>query len=299
MARFIISIYFILCGVLSSFSQELGIHWISFPLPNDSSEVLFCHTYDSKYKPQQAAISFASTGRIRVYVNERNITQDICFCNADSNSVNIQTYDVTRLLQPGENIIAVWYAPVEGQPITKQLSLEYYGKDSNGKDFYYMADGNWQCKLLEGCYVKNNREEYFDARHYDNEWKSIDYPRRNWLKPLGAPEGTQALHLSSDIFRNQNTQLRRIISPIDTIATNKTVEYDFGRPFKGTIRLTLRDCKKGAKLQIGNLYYTCSAHLDEQAYLRFLTSNDRLIPNCKKEDFKHIQIMNIEGLEYE
>lgn len=298
MARLIISIYIILCGVLNSFSQELGTHWISYPLPNDSSEVLFCHTYYTKYKPLQAAISFASSGRLRVYVNERNITQDICFCNSDDNSVNIQTYDVTRLLQPGENIIAVWYAPVEGQPISKQLSLEYYGKDSQGTNFYHKADGNWQCKLLEGCYIKNNQKEYFDARQYDNDWKSIDYPRRNWLKPLGAPEGTKRLCLSSDIFGNQNTQLRRIISPIDTITTNKGVEYDFGRPFKGTIRLTLRECKKGAILQIGNLNYTCSGNLDEQAYLRFLTSNDRLIPNGRKEFFKHIQIMNIEGVEY-
>lgn len=299
MARSIINIFMIIYGVLNSYSQELGTHWISYPLPNDSSEVLFCYTYHSQQKPLQAAISFASTGRLRVYINERNITRDISFGNSDSNTVNIQTYDVTRFLQSGSNIIAVWYAPVQGQPLSKQLSLEYYGTDAQGRDFYYMTDGNWRCKLLEGCYVKDNKTEYFDARHYDNEWKSIDYPHSKWLKPLGTYEGENDVRLSTDMLSCQNYQLKGNSSPIDTLFTDKGEEYDFGHPFIGTIRLTLRDSKKGAILQVGNLAYTCSGTMDEQAFLRFLTSNDRLILNDKKEHFKHFQIMNIEGLEYE
>ena len=159
MTRIIISIFLSLFWAPNSFSQELGTHWICYPLPNDSSEVLFSHTYVNQGRPQQAILSFASPGKLRVYVNERNITQDLCFSNPDTSTVTIQTYDVTRFMRPDSNIVAVWYAPTPGQPISKQLSLEYYGKDHTGRDFYHKADGEWKCHLLEGCYIKREEEE--------------------------------------------------------------------------------------------------------------------------------------------
>ena len=141
---------------------------------------------------------FAWTGKLWVYVNERNITQDLCFSNPDTSTVTIQTYDVTRFMRPDSNIVAVWYAPTPGQPISKQLSLEYYGKDHTGRDFYHKADGEWKCHLLEGCYIKRE-EEHFDARSYDNNWKATDYDRRQWLSPLGAFQDEPQLSTSADM----------------------------------------------------------------------------------------------------
>lgn len=298
MTRIIIFIYIILTWVPKSFSQELGTHWISYPLPNDSSEVLFCHTYTTPFWPQRAFVSFASTGRVRVYVNERNITRDICFLNPDTTTVSIQTYDVTRFLRPEGNTIAVWYAPVQGQPISKQLSLEYFGIDERGRDFYHKADGSWQCTLLEGCYIKNNEEEFFDASRYDNDWKAADYHRKGWLRPLGGYAEEKPLPLSCDMFNQANNRLRKILLPSNSTAS-EGFSCVFGYPFKGTIRLTLRNAKKGTILKIGNLTYTCNGELDEQAFTRFLTSTDREFHITESNQLKHIQIMNIEGLEYE
>lgn len=297
MTRIIISIFLSLFWALNSFSQELGTHWICYPLPNDSSEVLFSHTYVNQGRPQQAILSFASPGKLRVYVNERNITQDLCFSNPDTSTVTIQTYDVTRFMRPDSNIIAVWYAPTPGQPISKQLSLEYYGKDHTGRDFYHKADGEWKCHLLEGCYIKRE-EEHFDARSYDNNWKATDYDRRQWLSPLGAFQDEPQLSTSADMYLCRNSHLQQILLPISSQMTEEGLLCDFERTYQGTIRLTLREAKKGEVLQIGGLTYTCSGEMDEQAFRRFTYSIGRSFTITDNHKLKKIQIMNIEGLDY-
>ena len=82
--------------VLNSSAHEFSTHWISYPISNDSSEVLFCHVFPSQGKPKQGSITFASCGRIKVFVNERNISPKAYFCNPDSATVFIYTYDITR-----------------------------------------------------------------------------------------------------------------------------------------------------------------------------------------------------------
>lgn len=297
MTRFIINTYLVLFWALNSFSQELGTHWICYPLPNDSSEVLFCHTYVSQGKPRQATLSFTSPGKLRVYVNERNITQALYFSNPNTSTVATQTYDVTRLMRPDSNIVAVWYAPTPNQPISKQLSLEYYGKDAKGRDFYHKADGEWQCHLLEGCYIKEE-EEHFDARSYDNNWKATDYDRSQWLSPLGASEGERPLLLTADMYSCHNCQLRQLLLPSYSQKTEEGITCNFERAYKGTIRLTLREAKKGETIRTRGLTYTCNGEMDEQAFRRFTYSTDRSFTILDDCESKKAQIMSIEGLEY-
>lgn len=294
----IVTIIFLLCWVLNSFSQEFSTHWIAYPTPDDSSEVLFCHTYVSTKRPQQAQISFASCGQVKVYVNERNITRDICFNNTDSNNILIETVNITQLLRPDSNTIAVWYAPVTGTSLSKQLSLEYYGKDYQGRDFYHQADGSWSCTLLKGSY-KAGKHEVFDNSNYDSNWKSCDYNRFSWLNPLGAYQGTKTCAIALAPFDKKRVYLYHILKPIDSYVDSEGIHYDFGREFKGTIRATIRDAHKGECLRIDNFTYICNGELDEQAYRRFTSSKNRIITIKGDFYFKESQLVNIEGLEYE
>ena len=43
--RYITTLIISILWVLSSHAQEFGTHWISYPLPNDSSEVWFRQSY--------------------------------------------------------------------------------------------------------------------------------------------------------------------------------------------------------------------------------------------------------------
>lgn len=298
MSRVIASIYIILFWALHSYAQEWSTHWISYPLPNDSSEVFFCHTYLTRHKPQQAFLSFASSGRLRIYVNERNISRDIVFNNPDTSTIAIQTYNVTDYLRPDSNIIAVWYAPEKGDHISQQLSLEYYGTDDKGKDFYHKADGTWFCQRVEGCYIKE-QNEWFDARQYDSNWKATDGDRNDWLHPLGAFPFTSAQKISNDQYLNKNYKLRNLLYPLCTSAKKNELTYDFGRVIEGTPRATIRDAHKGCVIEMNGLTYTCNGEMDEQAFRRFTTSNSSSLSIRGDQHFKKELITNLEVLEYE
>lgn len=298
MTKVIITTSFIFC-VLNSFAQEFGTHWICHPISNDSTEVFFCHTYISKQRPQQASLTFASSGKLRVYVNERNISPEISYSNKDTSVIALQTYDVTRFLYPDSNTIAIWFAPTQNSQASKQLSLEYYGTDDQGKAFYHAANEEWKCQILKGSHKKGNNDETFDRRSYTCAWKSSDCNRQHWSQPLGPPPQSKDYSISANIYHRKNNKLARILSPVNIHADSLGVTYDFGRNFIGTIRLTLRGALKGERIQIGSFTYICTGSLDEQAFRYFTTSQDRRFVVRGDEHFKKDQINNVEALEYE
>lgn len=293
----IIILIFTFIWVLSSYSQEFGTHWISYPLPNDSSEILFRKTFTSQHRPQQALITFATCGKVRVYVNERNVSRDLYFDNTDTTNIVVRTLDITRFLNAERNIIAVWYAPMPNKPVSKQLSLEYYGRDLRGKTFYYKTDKSWYCKILKGSY--HNAKEQFDSRYYDNSWKSMEHSIASWQHPTGAFASEKCLPLQLKQLPSPSLTLNHIIAPTASCSDSLGVTYDFGRTIKGTIRLTLRDTKKGEIIKMGNFSYICNGEMDEQAFLRFSQESQKSIRIEGSKHFSPSQIRNVEGLEYQ
>lgn len=276
-------------------AQEFGTHWISYPLPDDSTEILFRRTFKSEgYKPHKATITVATTGKIRIYVNERNISREVVISNRGQ-GISFYTYDVTRFMQPDSNIIAVWYAPNNIPYAGKQLSLEFYGIDYLEKSFYHHTDKSWFCKSIN-AYAKEG-QEYFDATTFPQAWKYIEQNTRGWLRPLGAnshsKSTTKELYPLDSIYI-----LAKKISPI-AVTTDSvgTVHADFGRPFSGTVRLTLRNAKRGEHIMMDNFTYVCTGEMDEQCFRRFTESNSRIIRISGDSRFSPKQIQNIEGLE--
>ncbi len=296
MIKLITTICMALC-VLNSYTQEFSTHWISYPLPNDSSEVLFCHTYKLKECPQEAYLTFASCGHLRIYVNERNISKDITFTNLDMTHLAIQTYNITPLMHSGDNCISVWYAPAEGCAISKQLSLEFYGTKQNGETFYHQANRDWLCQILKGSFIKEGRET-FDSRYYDHNWKSNDYNRRHWLHPLGAYWHDKSYTATCNMFSNENTRLQYVFKPVEIRSNSNLLELDLNRTTKGTLRLTLRGAHKGETVHINDFTYICNGEMDEQAFCRFAQSESRTVSVKGNQDFKTQHITNVEFLEF-
>ena len=286
-----------LLRVLDSCSQEFSTHWVSHPLPNDSSEVLFCGTYEIDSLPKEAYLTFASSGHLRIYVNERNISQDITFNNPDSSHIALQTYNITHLLKTKQNCIAVWYAPAKGCATSKQLSLDFYGTHKDGKRFYCQANADWWCKILEGSYVKDNRET-FDSRYYDANWKSAEDDKTSWQHPLGAKNNEKFYSVASGFFCHKNARIQYIFTPTECSSAAKLLEYDLGRRAYGTLRLTLRGEKSGDAVHIGSFTYICRGDMDEQAFCRFIPSGDRIINVQGTPSFKRQFIQKVEFLEY-
>ena len=179
--RYLATLIFSILWVLSSSAQDFGTHWISYPLPSDSAEVLFRQSYLMEGRPLQASLSIASTGSYRLYVNERNVTRSLKFDGIKGDALLNRTFDITKYLRNGENVIAVWYSP-EGRPsYGKQLSLEFYGWNRDTTSFYHKADEKWFCRQLRDC--SHGIIERFDGRHNMLAWKSEEYRPYGWVHP--------------------------------------------------------------------------------------------------------------------
>lgn len=291
----LIAYLFTFLWVLNSYSQEFGTHWIAYPLPNDSSEVFFRHTYITQTFPQQAYIHINSTGKYKLYVNERNISRNLVIDGMYRDTLIAQTFDVCQYLKSDSNTIAVWYAPGEDSSEGKQLSLEYYGIDAKGNPFYHKADEKWSCKLVADSYVKEGNES-FNAQSFRKYWNSTEYKTSKWLHPTGS-YSQKELNQKESAWGSSLYELAKIIYPISTYADSSNYHIDFGRSFFGTIRLTLRGVKKGTVININDYQYTCKGESDEQAFPRFRFKHQRMFIIPKDNRLTLENITNIEGLE--
>ncbi len=294
MSRIIVYILTFLWA-LNSYGQEFGTHWISYPLPNDSSEVLFRHTYVTKTFPQQAYIHVSSTGKFKLYVNERNVSRSLMMDGMSNDTLISQTFDVRQYLRADSNVIAVWYAPGDYSSKGKQLSLEYYGINDKGKLFYHKADGDWWCKLVADCYVKGGKES-FNAQAFIKGWNSTEHIPAKWLHPTGA-FSDNCLTQKESMGALPPYTLSKIIRPISTHADSVGYHIDFGRDFYGTIRITLRGVKRGTVININDFQYVCNGETDEQAFPRFGFKRQRTFVIPESDNFKPKYITNIEGME--
>lgn len=295
------NILLILCflWIVDAFPQEFAAHWISYPLPNDSSEVLFLHTYVSP-RPQHASITLASAGKVKLFVNGRNVMRDLYLANRDTSVITFRTYDVTRFLRTDSNTVVVWYAPVAKRLSGKQLSLEYYGTDHSGKPFYSKADNTWLCKNQDGAYLKDTIEA-FDGRHsvHGRMVRANTTPGR-WVVPTGAhvTDGA-ACSVSLQYPTDSIFSVINIIKPVGKVEENDGVVYDFGREFHGIVRVTLRNATAGEVVYVGNLAYSCKGQMDEQCFSHFNSKTQRTVRIWGDLFFNKRQIQKVEGLEVE
>ena len=98
------------------------------------------------------------------------------------------------------------------------------------------------------------------------------------------------------VIKDEN-KLYKILKPACTYRDSTGYNIDFGRPFYGTIRLTLRGAGKGTRLKINDFQYVCNGELDEQAFCRFKFSKQKIYTLTWKGRFKESDIVDIEGLE--
>lgn len=292
------------CWVLNSFAQGFGTHWISCPAADDSSQVMFCRSYCFNSLPRRAFLSFGTSGAVKVYVNGRNVSGSMFFANGQLGVVTLHTYDVTRYLMVGNNVIAVWFAPHRSMPIGKQLSLQFFGTDAGGTPFLYAADKTWRCKKPIGCmaFIDEARPdsilETFSYEDYGSEWKMEDHEHDSWQHACTwYGEEEQGLVTSLPSFPVRETKLQNILLPVAETEDSLGVHYFFQRPFRGMVRVTLRDASKGERILVDRMAYTCSGKTDEQLFRRFSTSWIYEITILGDKSFRKSQIQKVEGLE--
>ena len=78
---------------------------------------------------------------------------------------------------------------------------------------------------------------------------------------------------------------------------NTGVVQEFYPAFRGYLRLTLRGARRGERINMGNIQYTCSGELDEQVYPLFNISSYSTIHINGDKYFKPSQITSLDAIE--
>ena len=178
--RYITTLIISILWVLSSHAQEFGIHWISYPLPNDSSEVWFRQSYIMDERPTQAFMNIASTGNYKLYINERNVTGSLKFDGIKDSILLNRTIDVTRFLKKWRECNCCMVRPTRASLATASNS-HWNSTDGSRTAFHSIrkADGKWFCRQLKEC--SNGKGERFHARTNTQAWKSEEYHPYGWI----------------------------------------------------------------------------------------------------------------------
>lgn len=71
--RKLLTLFLLVFGISAISAQEFNCHWITIHQPDSLSHVWFRRTYIFNGRPQKACITFATTGLLKLYVNECNV----------------------------------------------------------------------------------------------------------------------------------------------------------------------------------------------------------------------------------
>ena len=201
-----------------------------------------------------ARLSVCGLGIGYYYINGRKVSGDLFTAPQSDYTKTLwyNEYDVTGLLQEGENCIAVWlgngwynedfetgwrFDEAVWRDVPKcMLRLEVDGVCT------VVSDDSWKCQPDSAIYFNGLRSgEYFDARLYDPEWVDTDYDDSSWVQAVkddNPPAG---------VFRKcpcEPIRECRVYACKEVIPAGEgRFIFDFGQNMSGYIRLRIAgDC---------------------------------------------------------
>ncbi|MHC5534579.1 glycoside hydrolase family 78 protein [Priestia megaterium] len=206
---------------------------------------------------ESATIYITALGLYELYINNQRVG-DAYFAPGwtDYNKrVQYQTYDVTSLLQDGENAIGSilgtgWYAGHVGMLgkcvygehplILAQLNITY--KDGSGESI--VTDDTWKTTTGPILYSDIIHGEYYDARLESSNWSMPHYDDLLWDKPLIQEDyaGEIVSQFDPPVRVTQN-----MIPIITSKSSEESTIFDMGQNMIGWAKLKVKGTK-GTKI---------------------------------------------------
>ena len=91
-------------------------------------------------------------------------------------------------------------------------------------------------------------------------------------------------------------RISRIYTPLLTEQSGDTLTVHLVPNRRHLIRVTLRDCRRGERISIGNLQYVCTGEMDEQAFTRFSPTDQNTVTICGDRHFCCEQVQEVESI---
>ena len=91
-------------------------------------------------------------------------------------------------------------------------------------------------------------------------------------------------------------RISRIYTPLLTEQSGDTLTVHLVPNRRHLIRVTLRGCRRGERIRIGNLHYVCTGEMDEQAFTRFSPTDQNTVTICGDRHFCCEQVQEVESI---
>lgn len=91
-------------------------------------------------------------------------------------------------------------------------------------------------------------------------------------------------------------RISRIYTPLLTEQSGDTLTVHLVPNRRHLIRVTLRGCRRGERIRIGNLQYVCTGEMDEQAFTRFSPSDQNTVTISGDRHFCCEQVQEVESI---
>ena len=288
-----------------------------------------------KDMPRAAYIRVATTGRFVLYVNGRNVSTALFTPDRQKGDTAVAAiaYDVQRFLRTDTNTIALLYCP--SMRTRRQVSVCFYGIAADSSHFAvsgtdrpsFALNGNagWLCRHAD-TWQTHDGGEAMNRNLYPYRWTDANQPLALWQaveetstsQPLNTtppqPLTTTTPHhlttinpLSSEDICGYNplrinplvdnaARISRIYTPLLTEQSGDTLTVHLVPNRRHLIRVTLRGCRCGERIRIGNLQYVCTGEMDEQAFTRFSPSDQNTVTISGDRHFCCEQVQEVESI---
>lgn len=272
-------------------AQSAMLGWLSHPDADSTSAVWFCHTFLTKQRPLQGMISVASTGRIKLFVNESNLSTAVPTAStAQAHSVEV---NITPYLRPDSNTIAILYTPLPESDPTRQVAVDFYGRNRQGQAFAHLSDGEWLCRTAGICRTDSGFQHHCNASIDEGYTQQI--ATACWLPARLAATSTP-FWLPSTSKEHTGLKAVRMVRPRYFDLTRTGVDYEFGTGFYGYLRITLRGTKPGSIISVDNHRFWLAGTTDEQISTSANPTFVRRISISGDTHFAPSQIQCVEGI---
>ena len=309
---------------------DFDCRWLSHPTPDDTSHVWFSRTIVTSEKdmPRAAYIRVATTGRFVLYVNGRNVSTALFTPDRQKGDTAVAAiaYDVQRFLRTDTNTIAMLYCP--SMRTRRQVSVSFYGIAADSSHFAvsgtdrpsFALNGNagWLCRHAD-TWQTHDGGEAMNRNLYPYRWTDANQPLALWqaVEETATPQhhntstpqhnNITTTPLSSEDICGYNplrinplvdnaARISRIYTPLLTEQSGDTLTVHLVPNRRHLIRVTLRGCRRGEHIRIGNLHYVCTGEMDEQAFTRFSPTDQNTVTISGDRHFYCEQVQEVESI---
>lgn len=197
--------------------------------------------------------------------------------------------------------------------------------------FALNGNAGWLCRHAD-TWQTHDGGEAMNRNLYPYRWTDANQPLALWqaveetspsqhltTTPSHHPTTTTPQHISTSQHNNISTPLSsedicgysplrinplvdnaarisRIYTPLLTEQSGDTLTVHLVPNRRHLIRVTLRGCRRGEHIRIGNLQYVCTGEMDEQAFTRFSPTDQNTVTISGDRHFCCEQVQEVESI---